>query len=349
LPNQAQNGYAFEYAIIESIPIMIEDWITRNNKGSCNFELITDEAFRNIQEKFSATSAELKAKMRLAAKAGLKKILDMEPRMVFAPKNDPLIISSNPASNGIEGDVRDIVMIRQLSQSRRRGHQVDINQHHPWEIGISAKWNNDVIKNPRLAEHLDFCQSWFGFPCSGEYWQDITQPMNYVRAHLGRNWSELLRKRELVYLPMTNAFINEVSRQSQAHSNLPELLVNYLIGKFDFYKMIAKRDQQITNVQVFNLRGNLNQVDDRNLPMIHINSQSNQRPTRIVSIGHYRVRDSWVEIILDNGWQFTLRLHNAETKLFQASSSISGFPGVQLIHGQKVGKRRRVSLRSIST
>jgi hypothetical protein len=315
LPNQAQNGYAFEYAIIESIPFMIQDWISRNNKGLCNIKLVDDDAYRNTQEKFYSTSSDLQSKMRLAAKAGVKKILDMEPRMVFTQEDDPLIISSSPASNGIEGDVRDIVMIRQLSQSRHRGSQSGKTKIRPWEIGISAKWNNDVIKNPRLAEHLDFCQSWFGFPCSDDYWQDLFQPMNYIRGHLGRNWSELPRKKELVYLPMTTAFINEVTRQSHTHSNLPELLVNYLIGRFDFYKMIAKRDQRITAVQVFNLRGNLNQPDSTQTPLIRINSQANQRPTRIVYIGHYREREAWVEIILDNGWQFTLRLHNAETRI----------------------------------
>jgi hypothetical protein len=315
LPNQAQNGYAFEYAIIESIPIAIDDWISRNQRGSCNVALVKDRAYLNIQEKFLATTSDLQSKMRSAARAGLRKILDMEPRMVFTSEDDPLIISSNPASNGIAGDVRDIVMIRQLSQPRRRLSQNANSEFHPWEIGISAKWNNDVIKNSRLAAHLDFCNSWFGFPCSEEYWREIETPMNYIQSRLGSNWNSLPQKKQLVYLPIANAFINEVERQSRSHPNLSELLVNYLIGKFDFYKMIAKRDQRITDIQVFNLRGNLNQPNTSQTPLIRINSQANQRPTRIVNIGHYHEREAWVEIILDNGWQFTLRLHNAETRI----------------------------------
>jgi len=35
---------------------------------------------------------------------------------------------------------------------------------------------------------------------------------------------------------MVDAFIDEIRRQNLAHENIPQLLVEYLIGKYDFYK-----------------------------------------------------------------------------------------------------------------
>lgn len=316
MPNQAQNGYAFEYSIIKSIPIALNKWAKKNQGGTCCYHLIEDAAFVNARNKFEMTDPSLQNIMLTAAKAGVNKILDMEPRLTHATLEDPIEISSSPSSNGIIGDVRDIVMIRQLANSRRRIISNDNStQEDHWEIGISAKWNNDVIKNSRLAEHLDFCQSWFGFPCSEDYWNEIKIPMKYIKEHIGAPWRSLPHKREQVYLPIITAFINEMDRQCSIHKDIPELLVSYLIGKFDFYKLIAHKDQRVTNVQAFNLRGNLNQDCEGSIPLIRISSQANQRPTRIVSIGRYRDRDNWVEIILDNGWQFTMRLHNAETNI----------------------------------
>ncbi len=316
MPDQARNGYSFEYSIINSLPLIISEWIERNHDGSCNYRIIKDTSYENVKRNFESTDPLLQQSMLIAARAGIRKILEMEPRLTHATPDDPIEILAKPSSTGITGDVRDIVMIRQLENSRRRNVQNHFSsQTNHWEIGISAKWNNDVIKNSRLAEHLDFCQSWFGFPCSEAYWNDIRTPMDYINGHLGTPWRTLPNKTESVYLPMITAFINEMNRQCTIHSNLPELLVNYLIGKFDFYKLIGQKYQHVTNVQTFNLRGSLNQDCEGILPIIKIPSQANQKPSRIVSIGRYRNRNSWVEIILDNGWQFTLRLHNAETNI----------------------------------
>jgi hypothetical protein len=316
MPNQAQNGYAFEYAIIVSIPEAVDDWIANHREGTRNFRIIEDDAFLNIQESFQLTDPPLQEIMLQAARAGLRIVLDMEPRIIHASVEDPILISSNPATRGITGDVRDIILIRQLNPSRRRSIILspdNVDQH--WEIGISAKWNNDVIKNSRLAEHLDFCQSWFGFPCSQQYWDEILAPMQYIHDHDGRMWRDLPNKREKVYLSMIMAFIDEINHQSRLHPNLPQLLVEYLIGRYDFYKLMTVKANRITNIQAFNLHGNLNQDCSGIPPLISIPHQSNQRPTRIVTIDRFRDRESWVEIILDNGWQFTLRLHNAESEI----------------------------------
>lgn len=316
MPNQAQNGYAFEYSIIKSIPEEIENWVRIHREGSINYRIIEDEAYANVREKFELTEPTIQNRMLLGAKAGIRKILDMEPRLTHATSKDPIIISSQPSSAGIVGDVRDIVMIRQIPNTKTRHHS-DADAVN-WEIGISAKWNNDVIKNSRLAEKLDFCYSWFRFPCTSTYWENIRKPMEILKANLGTPWGLLKDKKETIYYPMTQAFIDEMNLQSQRKTELPRLLIEYLLGKFDFYKLMTHNAQKITNIQAFNLRGFLNQECDGNSPLIRIPQQTNQYPSRIVSVNRYRNRPAWVEIILDNGWQFTLRLHNAET-LIQTS------------------------------
>jgi len=139
MPNQARNGYAFEYAIISSIPGAIDDWIYRHGEGSRNCKIIEDDAFSNIQHSFNLTENRLQDQMMLAAKAGLRRMLDMEPRITHAPAEDPIIITSNPANRGIMGDIRDIIFIRQHQPSHRRNVILSAdNVDHHWEIGISA-------------------------------------------------------------------------------------------------------------------------------------------------------------------------------------------------------------------
>jgi len=55
--------------------------------------------------------------------------------------------------------------------------------------------------------------------------------MQYINAHMGTMWRNLPQKRERVYSPMVDAFIDEIRRQNLAHENIPQLLVEYLIGQ----------------------------------------------------------------------------------------------------------------------
>ena len=75
-----------------------------------------------------------------------------------------------------------------------------------------------------------------------------------------KNGMNLDNKVDAIYIPLLNAFKDEILRQNSHHKKLPRLLVEYLLGKFDFYKVISLDKEKITRLQCFNLRGTLNKI-----------------------------------------------------------------------------------------
>ena len=90
-------------------------------------------------------------------------------------------------------------------------------------------------------------------------------------------------------------------------------MLKYLLGKFDFYKVISIDNKKVTRVQSYNLYGTLNQdgVHEKRkieIPIIIL-------PTRIVSLDFKPNSLTTLELYLNNGWQFTFRIHNAEKEV----------------------------------
>ena len=88
-------------------------------------------------------------------------------------------------------------------------------------------------------------------------------------------------------------------------------MVEYLLGEFDFYKIISMDDRRTTQIQTFNLHGTLNQSSKNVTPSIEI--PITNLPTRIVNLGFKPNSKNTVELYMDNGWQFNFRIHNAST------------------------------------
>jgi len=205
------------------------------------------------------------------------------------------------AVEGKEGDVRDVLIIR-------RGIQ--------WEIGLSLKHNHFAVKHSRLAKSLDFGEKWFGVRCSDQYWDDIDPIFTYleVEKKKGAKWRDLLSKETDVYIPLLQAFINELWKSYRAYGSLvPRKMVEYLLGQFDFYKVIGLDKQRLTKIQTFNLRGTLNKAGQKTKPSLIIPVSG--LPTRIVSIAFKPKSNNTVEMYMDAGWQFGFRIHNAATKV----------------------------------
>ena len=110
---------------------------------------------------------------------------------------------------------------------------------------------------------------------------------------------------------MLNAFIEELRDAYANHKELPQKMVEYLLGEYDFYKIISIDNKRLTQINSFNLHGTLNQNGKRrkatsSIPRILL-------PTRIVSLGFKPDSDNTVELYMDGGWQFSFRIHNAST------------------------------------
>ena len=116
-----------------------------------------------------------------------------------------------------------------------------------------------------------------------------------------------------VYVPLLNAFETEIKDAYLKDKNLPRKLVEYLLGEYDFYKVISVDSQQMTQLQTYNMHGTLNKSAKKQKPkkIVPISTL----PTKIVAFDFKTGSSNTLEMYLDNGWQFNFRIHNASTKV----------------------------------
>ncbi len=261
--------------------------------------IIENSAFYASQKAWNIIPPSLQLLLKQGANAVVSTIFDMEP-MIIEKSNDVLDLMIQTDNEGKEGDVRDILISRK-----------DVK----WEIGLSLKHNHFAVKHSRLGKNLDFGKRWFNISCSAQYWNDIKPIFNYLETEKknNKNWNQLENKENDVYIPLLNAFIKEIKQSSQQDLSVPRKMVEYLLGEFDFYKVISIDMKKITRIQSYNLHGKLNQSTKTTSPKISIPLVS--LPTRIVSLEFKPESSNTVELYMDGGWQFNFRIHNASTKV----------------------------------
>ena len=237
---------------------------------------------------------------KVSALAGVNTIFELEP-LILDDCYDELELKIQSDDKGKEGDVRDILIIR-------RGIE--------WEIGLSVKHNHFAVKHSRLSKNLDFGSKWYGIKCSKKYWEDIKPIFDYldIEKQKGSKWSDLFNKEDDVYVPLLNAFKDELERQNSLfRKDIPRLMVEYLLGEFDFYKVIGIDSRRITQIQSYNIRGTLNKQGNSRKRSLELPIST--LPTRIVSLEYKPGSKNTLELYLDGGWQFSFRIHNASTKV----------------------------------
>lgn len=283
------NGRAFEFICLKTLYAKILEYRPVEVENNSSF-FAAKRAWGNIDPS-------IKEALIASAHAAVKSILNLEP-LIVEDGNDTLTLKMQLDEEGEKGDVRDILIIRR-------------NIH--WEIGLSLKHNHFAVKHSRLAKTLDFGDKWFSVPCSREYWSDIHPifDMLETQKHMGAKWSDIHDKENDVYIPLLQAFVNEIKRSNRKYNNIPRKMVEYLLGEFDFYKVISVDRQKIAQIQAFNLRGTLNKRSNEKQPEIVIPVSS--LPTRIVSLDFKPNSTNTVELYMDGGWQFSFRIHNAST------------------------------------
>ena len=89
--------------------------------------------------------------------------------------------------------------------------------------------------------------------------------------------------------------------------------VSPLATSYDFYKVVSVDAKRITQIFTFNLRGTLNQASKTTQPETSIPIA--KLPTRIIDIDFKPKKKNTIEMFMDEGWQFSFRIHNASSKV----------------------------------
>lgn len=290
---QVKNGKAFEY----SLAYQYYRYLQSIGKSVKLVENPAISVARGFYEEMDDTQ---KKGFDSAAMNTIDTMLKIEPGL-YAQKNqdDVLSIMLQSDDEGRDGDVRDVVFSR-------------INPS--WEIGFSAKNNNDAVKHSRLSHILDFGKEWVGCPCSETYWNEIQPVFDFLRVkkQAGLNFDSLgYEKVSLVYKPLLSAFKNELMRIDANNEGIPEKLIKYLIGKHAFYKIIKDDSHNLVIVKAFNINNELNKTVNKEKSKYK--TAKINFPTRIVEFVPMKGReDTTLDMIMDGGWEISFRIHNAD-------------------------------------
>lgn len=281
-------GRAYEYICLHTL---------NNAIGRIrNSEIEKNSCYEAAEHAWNTLSGAEKALYTLSAKSTIDTIFALEPNII-EKENDVLKLYIQSDEHGEVADVRDIIIQRR-----------DI----VWEIGLSIKHNHMAVKHSRLGKVLDFGEKWYGIKCSDDYWNEVKPIFDFldVEKSKGTYFRDLNSKEDDVYVPLLNAFMREVKKQVENDSSIPRKLVEYLLSKYDFYKVISIDSQRITTIQSFNMYGTLNlpsktQAPTLEVPLIDL-------PTSLLYIGFKPKSKTTVIMSFDNGWQFSFRIHNAK-------------------------------------
>lgn len=292
MSNKSNNqGRAYEFAWIN----VLKQELSKNK----NIIITYNSSYNANKEAWDSINTLLQKTFITSAKAAVKTIIELEP---ILEENDDTLLSLEflKDDEGINGDVRDI-----------RIEKKSIG----WEIGLSIKHNHEAIKHSRLSHKLDFGNEWFGVPCSIEYWNDVRPIFNKLmeEKQRGRKWNEFYDKENNVYVPLLNAFMNEIKRAYNSCPDIPKKMVEYLIGIKDYHKIVSMDAKYLTLIHTFNMHGTLNKpsktkISAINVPLVEL-------PTRIVALEFKKGNSTTVEMYLNNGWELSFRIHNASTNV----------------------------------
>lgn len=296
---QTANGKAFEYACV--LALYEELHSEQNIVIEVTPQLLT------AKKLYDEAEEPLLQALDAAARAAVQIIKRLEPQLKTPNGNEPLYLHMQADAEGIKGDVRDV-----LCRRRQNG----------WEIGLSCKHNHHAVKHSRLSATIDFGKEWFGVPCSQQYFDEVVPlftKLKHMRddsKHFGRPmlWEEVPDKKEHYYKPILQAFINELKRIDYAYPRrIPENLVRYLLGRYDFYKVITDDKNHITRVEAVNIAGTLNSASGKDRAIAKIGLL--KMPTQFYHIDFKPNSDNTIEVVCDEGWQISMRIHNASSKV----------------------------------
>lgn len=291
-------GKAFEYATLAAFRHMLQ-------KLGVDVAVEKSPALDTAKQAYLDLGDAARADYRDAALAGAAMVVPLEPGLFVCDAADPLHVGIQADARGQAGDVRDVVFSRP-----GRG----------WEVGVSCKHNHEALKHPRVTEGADFGADWIGVPCSGDFLGRIAAVMQTVRLWESQKtkWRDHDDKQDVVYVPVVDAFADEIRRLCAEEREAPARLVRYFFGTNDFYKVIAQDRRQpgdagITRVLPFNMGGTLGRQLGDARPLYQL--PRTMLPSRLIEVRRCEGSKTTLQMIFDRGWAVSMRLHSADSRV----------------------------------
>lgn len=288
--NNTLNGKAFEYACLKSI---------RNKLESLEKEVTieNDAAYQTAKSSYENQPENVREYMDAAAETSTRLLFPLEPRLEHGSGVLCLGINADAAAQGTDGDVRDVLCIRFGPD---------------WEIGLSCKHNHEALKHPRITAEKNFGSDWVGYSCSQDYMNEISPIIDPLidMGERGVLWRNVASKQDRYYVPILQAYLNEIVRMCEKYPDVPERLLAYFFGSRDFYKVIAKVNRRITTIEGFNMNGTLGASAGRVRPMTRVSQL--RMPTRLIEASFKPNSKTTIILTFDGGWTVSMRLHNKD-------------------------------------
>ncbi|MBP9478692.1 MAG: HaeIII family restriction endonuclease [Sebaldella sp.] len=287
---QTKLGKAFEYSNLLSLYKFLS--------LKQEIEIIENSSYKIAKKNFNEQNSEVQENMLKASNAAIKAIFKLEPQLEYGDVNSPLFLSIQEDSAGKVGDVRDILSLR---------------KQNGWEIGFSCKHNHIAVKHSRLSSTIDFGLSWFGVPCSENYFDEINVIFDELKVLKEQKiaWKNLVKKEERFYITVLDAFMRELIGLYESNKDIPHKLVSYLLGKNDFYKIITHETRKVTQIQAFNIYGTLSKTTQQAKPEQKIKQL--KLPTTFYNIDYKKGSKNTIILVCDAGWTISMRIHSAST------------------------------------
>jgi len=295
---QTSNGKAFEFACTIALCEQLDH--------GQNITIESSPQMDTARKLYDEMDSEMKASLDAAARASVRIIKRLEPQLMEADPHAPLHLALQADAAGIKGDVRDVLCLRKASD---------------WEVGLSCKHNHHAVKHSRLSDTIDFGQEWLGIPCSKDYFNKVVPLFQELRELRDQSkdagnpalWSDVEGKAERYYIPVLQAFMDELKKISGENKNIPENLIRYLLGRFDFYKVITDDKNRTTRIEAINIAGTLNQSSGSRKSIVRIPML--KMPTQFYHINFKPNSDNTIEVVCDEGWQISMRIHSASSRV----------------------------------
>ncbi|MGN8503971.1 HaeIII family restriction endonuclease [Helicobacter pylori] len=293
MSNKSNNqGRAYEYA-----------WcLALEQKLSVLKKVIVDKqnGFNACYRAYESLEKSLQERYLESAKQGVLLLLDCEPLLseVIGSSQNEITLSLQKDKLGEIGDIRDILIY-----------------FDRFCIGLSIKHNHDAVKHSRLSKDLDFGEKWLGVRVSQNY-KDTIKPL-FERLENAKKegmlWRDFPNKEQEIYAPLLQAFKKEVLRiDGNKKNKVPQKMVEYLLGKYDFYKAILLEREQKTKLEAYHFNNTLNRsVKNKPKKIIPLS----KLPTRMIYFDFKPKSFNTLELVLNEGWSFSLRIHNASSRV----------------------------------